>query len=105
MLLCDMANAQKVPSRPTISFHFHLIPECVLGENSVTGVSFRIGKAEQDVSERANIPCELFLRSIGFRSAPIRGVPFDDVNGVVPNKKGRVSGTRQLIQAYMSRAG
>ncbi|TPX58972.1 hypothetical protein PhCBS80983_g02814 [Powellomyces hirtus] len=33
----------------------------------------------------------LLLRSIGYRSVPFRGVPFDSRKGLIPNVKGRVS--------------
>ena len=31
------------------------------------------------------------LRSIGYRSLPIEGVPFDDKAGIIPNIAGRIS--------------
>ncbi|RKO85424.1 NADPH:adrenodoxin oxidoreductase [Blyttiomyces helicus] len=40
--------------------------------------------------EFAVIPCGLLLRSIGYKSLPISGVPFDSKRNVVPNKKGKV---------------
>jgi ferredoxin--NADP+ reductase len=36
------------------------------------------------------IPCGLVLRSVGYRSIPLRGVPFDEHRGVLPNHRGRV---------------
>lgn len=36
------------------------------------------------------IPCQLVLVSIGYRSLPVEGAPFDAKRGVIPNKEGRV---------------
>ncbi|WP_228489144.1 FAD-dependent oxidoreductase [Raineyella fluvialis] len=40
--------------------------------------------------EVATIPADLVLRSIGYRSIRLPGVPFDEKRGVVPNREGRV---------------
>lgn len=36
-------------------------------------------------------PMQLLLKSIGYRGTAMGGVPFDDVQGIVPNQMGRVS--------------
>lgn len=36
------------------------------------------------------LPCQLAFKSIGYRSTPIEGVPFDDRQCAVPNEHGRV---------------
>jgi ferredoxin--NADP+ reductase len=38
----------------------------------------------------ADLPCELLLRSIGYRSKPLPGVPFDEAAGVIPSEDSRV---------------
>jgi hypothetical protein len=35
-------------------------------------------------------PVQLVLKSIGYKSLPLQGVPFDSRQGIVPNKAGRV---------------
>jgi ferredoxin--NADP+ reductase len=40
--------------------------------------------------EREEIECGLVLRSIGYRGRRIRGVPFDERRGLIPNQGGRV---------------
>ncbi|XVX20519.1 FAD-dependent oxidoreductase [Actinomycetota bacterium] len=40
--------------------------------------------------ERESIDVQLVLRSIGYRSSPLPGVPFDATRAVVPNVEGRV---------------
>jgi ferredoxin--NADP+ reductase len=38
------------------------------------------------------LPVQLVLRSVGYQSVPLPGVPFDDRSCVVPNAEGRVTG-------------
>eukprot|EP00898_Chlorokybus_atmophyticus_P003373 jgi/Chlat1/4036/Chrsp26S04089 len=42
------------------------------------------------IGEFEDIPCQLALRSIGYKSVAIPGVPFDNRRGIVPNDGGRV---------------
>ena len=35
-------------------------------------------------------PVQMVLKSIGYKSLPIDGVPFDSKQGIVPNSAGRV---------------
>jgi ferredoxin--NADP+ reductase len=37
------------------------------------------------------LPVELVFRSVGYRGVPLPDVPFDDIRGIVPNVKGRVT--------------
>eukprot|EP00967_Tisochrysis_lutea_P012476 scaffold14007_cov27-Tisochrysis_lutea.AAC.2 len=47
----------------------------------------------QAVAESAyTLPCQLALTSVGYRSLPIDGAPFDERRAIVPNSKGRVDG-------------
>ena len=36
------------------------------------------------------LPCGMLIRSVGYRGAPVPGVPFDERTGTVPNEGGRV---------------
>lgn len=40
--------------------------------------------------ETEELPCQLALRSIGYKSQPVEGLPFDNKKAVVPNRHGRV---------------
>jgi ferredoxin--NADP+ reductase len=37
------------------------------------------------------LPVELVFRSVGYRGVPLPGVPFDEIRGVIPNERGRVT--------------
>lgn len=36
------------------------------------------------------IPCQMVIKSIGYRSLPLEGLPFDSKRGVAINQSGRV---------------
>jgi adrenodoxin-NADP+ reductase len=44
----------------------------------------------QGTGKISELKCGMALRSIGYRSVPVPGVPFDERAGVVPNEAGRV---------------
>ncbi|GBG65212.1 hypothetical protein CBR_g50003 [Chara braunii] len=52
------------------------------------------GKPQRAVGtgEMEDLPCGLVLRSIGYKSLPLPGLPFDNARGIVPNKEGRIIG-------------
>ena len=53
--------------------------------------------------EREEIETDIVFRSVGYRGIPLRGVPFDDVLGVIPNDRGRVlerQGGRRISGLY-----
>lgn len=45
----------------------------------------------QGTGEKERINCGIVFRSIGYRGLPIKGLPFSDNAGVIPNTQGRVS--------------
>ncbi|GAC70418.1 FAD-dependent oxidoreductase [Gordonia soli] len=72
------------PSRRRIVFLFHSSPEEIVGDDRVDGVTVRTGE------QRHQIAADLVVRSIGYRSVPIEGLPFDSARGVFPNADGRL---------------
>lgn len=82
----------------TISLRFLLSPVEILGEDRVEGIV--LGRNElveedgslraHDTGEREELDCELIFRSVGYRGAPLAGVPFDSDSGTIPNRAGRV---------------
>ena len=54
-------------------------------DDGVTGKQVAVGTGEFE-----DLKCGLVLKSIGYRSLPIEGLPFDKYRGVVPNLRGRV---------------
>ena len=85
-----------------VRFRFLVSPLEVVGEGGrVTGVRVERNRlvAQEDGYMRADgtgetevVPCGMVVRSVGYRGAPVPGVPFDERRGIVPNEGGRVAG-------------
>ena len=83
-----------------VRFRFLISPVEVVGEGGrVAGVRVERNRlmAQEDGYQRAEgtgetetIPCGMVIRSVGYRGAPVPGVPFDERRGIVPNAGGRV---------------
>ena len=68
----------------TLVLRFHTAPTRVLGTDRVEGLEVvRDGVTEV-------LPAGLVVRSVGFRGAPVEGLPFDEATGTVPHERGRV---------------
>jgi ferredoxin--NADP+ reductase len=80
-----------------LTVRFWLKPVEILGDTSVTGLTLErtaldatgklVGTGEQET-----LDVQMVLRSVGYQSVPLAGVPFDDRAAVVPNEAGRVLG-------------
>ncbi|KAA0115005.1 FAD-dependent oxidoreductase [Mycolicibacterium sp. P9-22] len=78
----EYAERPTTPGNKRIVFRFMSRPVEIVGDQKVQ--QLRMTDGELDTG--------LVLRSIGYRGAPVPGLPFDETNGVVPNAAGRVDG-------------
>ncbi|MEH3142527.1 MAG: 4Fe-4S binding protein [Mycobacterium kyogaense] len=85
-ILTTLGDSTAPVTRPRIRLAYRLTPRRVLGEQRVTGMEFAVTGTEDVVTIEAGT----LLTSIGYRGMPIRGLPFDETAGVVPNDGGRV---------------
>jgi ferredoxin/flavodoxin---NADP+ reductase len=87
---------QDDPQR-TLTIRFWLRPVEITGTDRVTGVVLERTRLDesgafQGTGELETLDAQLVLRSVGYQSVPLDGVPFDERNAVVPNAAGRVLG-------------
>jgi ferredoxin/flavodoxin---NADP+ reductase len=80
-----------------LTMRFWLRPVEILGEDSVSGLTVERTRLDesgklQGTGQFETLPAQLVLRSVGYQSVPLAGVPFDERNFVVPNEAGRVLG-------------
>jgi ferredoxin--NADP+ reductase len=85
----------------SIHMRFMWSPVQILGENGqVTGVVVERNRLVDDgngsvraegTGDRQTIACGMVLRSVGYRSVALAGVPFDERRGVLPNVDGRLT--------------
>ncbi|BBX06038.1 FAD-dependent oxidoreductase [Mycolicibacterium aichiense] len=85
-ILAKLPVASERIDRRRIRLVYRLTPHRVLGTERVACVEFRCTGTEDPV----HIEAGLLLTSIGYRVAPIAGLPFDESAAVVPNRDGRV---------------
>ncbi len=81
----------------TLIVRFWLRPVEITGEDRVTGITLERTRLDdsgafQGTGELETIEAQMVLRSVGYQSVPLEGVPFDERSAVVPNAQGRVLG-------------
>ncbi len=85
-ILAGLPDAAGPIGRPRIRLAYRLTPRRILGSDRAHGVEFgRTGAADP-----VTLSAGLVLTSIGYRGAPVPGLPFDEAAAVVPNHQGRV---------------
>jgi ferredoxin--NADP+ reductase len=80
-----------------LTVRFWLRPVEILGTERAEGITLErtgidAGGAFGGTGELETLPAQLVLRSVGYQSVPLPGVPFDSRACVVPNAQGRVLG-------------
>jgi len=97
------ATASAAPKKRSLELRFLLSPVACLPSpddpSRVGAMQCAVNRLEGPAGEQAavstgateTIPADLVLRSIGYRSLPIPGLPFDAKKAVVPNVGGRVA--------------
>ena len=81
--------------RRRVHLHFFARPVAVLGSDRVTGLRVERTRFEPDGSlvgtgDERDLPAQMVVRAVGYRSLPLAGLPFDERAGVVPHDEGRV---------------
>lgn len=85
--------------------HFLRSPLEILGTGKVEKVIFEknklVGEANRQKSmgtrEREIFDCGIFFRSVGYRGTPLKGVPFNEQSGIIPNVGGRVADSEHIF--------
>ncbi|MET9619761.1 FAD-dependent oxidoreductase [Streptomyces sp. NPDC006464] len=99
-------SADPDPARRRIVLRFHSAPVELVGEppagasGEPNGHADALGRgglplrAVRVTGGRGpqDLPAGLLLRAIGYRGAPVPGLPFDEATGTVPHEAGRVTG-------------
>ena len=96
-VIAGWADRDPAPALRRLSVRFWLRPVEILGTERVTGLRVERTRLDADgrftgTGETQDIPVQMVLRSVGYQSVPLPGVPFDERSAVVPNEEGRVTG-------------
>ncbi|KAM9861667.1 FAD-dependent oxidoreductase [Leucobacter sp. BZR 635] len=90
----DVDPASRTASR-RVHLHFYQQPARILGETRVTGIELERTAPDElgrisGTGETLQHHVGAVYRTIGYRSTPVPGVPFDDTSGTIPDRAGRV---------------
>jgi ferredoxin/flavodoxin---NADP+ reductase len=93
----DWAQRSPAGADRRLIVRFWLRPTEILGRNGVAGLTLERTRLDesgalQGTGEFETIDVQMVLRSVGYQSVPLAGVPFDGRAAVVPNEAGRVLG-------------
>jgi ferredoxin--NADP+ reductase len=96
-VISDWARRAPAGAARRLIVRFWLRPTEIQGGNEVTGLTVERTRLDesgklQGTGEFETIPVQMVLRSVGYQSVPLAGVPFDERSAVVPNEAGRVLG-------------
>jgi ferredoxin--NADP+ reductase len=96
-VISGWADRPQADAPRRLSVRFWLRPVEILGTDRVTGLRVERTRLDADgkftgTGETQDIPVQMVLRSVGYQSVPLPGVPFDERSAVVPNAEGRVTG-------------
>jgi ferredoxin--NADP+ reductase len=91
------AAANATAHARTLTIRFWLRPVEITGDERVTGLVLERTRLDengafQGTGKLETLETQMVLRSVGYQSVPLDGVPFDERAAVVPNAAGRVLG-------------
>ena len=97
-LLRDFAareGADESDGRLRIEFHFNVSPQAILGNDRIEAVQLARTRVMRGsvvpTGETFRLPADLLVSCIGYRTAPIAGVAFEEGAGRFANKDGRIA--------------
>jgi ferredoxin/flavodoxin---NADP+ reductase len=93
----DWASRAPAGGARRLNVRFWLRPVEIQGGNAVEGLTLERTRLDETgnlvgTGELETLPVQLVLRSVGYQSVPLAGVPFDERTSTVPNAAGRVLG-------------
>ncbi|MBI4309639.1 MAG: FAD-dependent oxidoreductase, partial [Candidatus Omnitrophica bacterium] len=88
--------------------HFKRSPIEIIGKGRVQKVRFEINRLVGEANKQKvrgtgkfeEIDCGILFRSVGYRGIPIKGLPFSDQSGVIPNQAGRVMDSEAIFTGW-----
>ncbi len=98
-LFTEYSRAHKPRTNKRVHIHFFVSPVEIRGDGRVQGLKLERNRLEPKgdrfsavgTGEFESLDIGLLLRSVGYRSQPLAGVPFDEKRGVISNESGRVT--------------
>ncbi len=88
--------------------HFMRSPIEIIGKGRVQKVRFEVNRLVGDPGKQKvrgtgkfeDIEAGIFFRSVGYRGIPIKGLPFSEQTGIIPNHAGRVMDNEEIYTGW-----
>jgi ferredoxin--NADP+ reductase len=96
-VISDWAGRAPAGGGRRLTVRFWLMPREIHGAQRVDGLTLERSRLDADgrltgTGEHQTLGVQMVLRSVGYQSVPLPGVPFDERSHTVPNAEGRVLG-------------
>jgi len=108
-VISDWAARVPAGSPRRLTMRFWLRPTEIHGSQQVDGLTVERTRLDADgrltgTGQDEMLPVQMVLRSVGYQSVPLPGLPFDESSHTVPNAEGRVLGPdgRPLAGEYVA---
>jgi ferredoxin/flavodoxin---NADP+ reductase len=93
----EWADRRPTGNRRRLFIRFWLRPTELHGPSQVSGLTLERTRLDDNgrfvgTGSYDTLDAQLVLRSVGYQSVPLAGVPFDERSSIVPNAEGRVLG-------------
>jgi ferredoxin/flavodoxin---NADP+ reductase len=113
-VISDWAARSPAGRARRLTVRFWLRPVKIEGAERVRGLRLERTHFDEDgrlrgTGEFETLPVQMVLRSVGYQSVPLPGVPFDERGYIVPNSEGRVLGPdgaplpREYVAGWLKR--
>ncbi|RED50917.1 FAD-dependent oxidoreductase [Aestuariispira insulae] len=101
-IMRSFADLEADKAERKIHLLFHASPVAFLGDRHVTAVRFEKTAIDDEgravgTGEFFEIPADLVVTAIGYRSRPIEGIPFDEKRGNFPNNDGHIEDNLYVV--------
>lgn len=113
-VISDWASRAPSGQARRLTVRFWLRPTQIHGAERVSGLTLERTRLDEQgrltgTGELETIDVQMVLRSVGYQSVPLAGVPFDSTTHTVPNEAGRVLGPdgaplpREYVSGWLKR--
>ena len=96
-VISEWAGRKPTGAGRKLTVRFWVRPVEIQGRNAVEGLTLERTRLDESgrligTGELETLSVQMVLRSVGYQSVPLLGVPFDERSATVPNEAGRVLG-------------
>ncbi|HBR14320.1 MAG TPA: NADP oxidoreductase [Candidatus Omnitrophica bacterium] len=107
-ILKKLSSSASKTKRKKFYCHFLRSPVEIVGQGKVQKVILEKNRLEGEAGrqkakgtgDKEELASDILFRSVGYRGIPMRGLPFNEEKGIVPNSQGRVMEGNQVLAGF-----